>query len=90
MATGTKETTMTTQTDLRELAHRAADGVEVGLYWLTGDDTLVLIVDDARSGDLFTLEVTSGEALDAFEHPYAYAAHRGVPYAAGARTPVYA
>ena len=42
MATGTKETTMTTQTDLRELAHRAADGVEVGLYWLTGDDTLVL------------------------------------------------
>jgi hypothetical protein len=74
----------------RELAYRAADGVEVGLFWSTSDDRLLIVVDDARSGDLFELEVSPEEALDAFEHPYAYAAHRGVEYAAGLRTPVYA
>ena len=74
----------------RELAFRANDGVEVGLFWQTDADRLVLVVDDSRSGDLFELEVSSTEALDAFEHPYAYAAHRGVEYAAGLRTPVYA
>ena len=74
----------------RELAHRANDGVEVGLFWHTTADRLVLVVDDARSGDLFELVVSAAEALDAFEHPYAYAAHRGVEYAAGLRTPVYA
>jgi hypothetical protein len=74
----------------RELAYRANDGVEVGLFWNTTDDRLVVVVDDSRSGDLFELHVSPAEALDAFEHPYAYAAHRGVEYAAGLRTPVYA
>lgn len=74
----------------RELARRAADGVDVALFWNTEDDRLVVVVDDARTGDLFQFEVSSAEALDAFEHPYAYAAHRGVEYAAGLRTPVYA
>ena len=74
----------------RELAFRANDGVEVGLFWNTVTDRLVVVVDDSRSGDLFELEVSAAEALDAFEHPYAYAAHRGVEYAAGLRTPVYA
>ena len=74
----------------KELALRAADGVEVGLYWNTDTGRLVVVVDDSRSGDLFELEVSPAEAMDAFEHPYAYAAHRGVEYAAGMRTPVYA
>ena len=74
----------------RELAFRANDGVEVGLYWNTDTDRLVIVVDDSRSGDLFQFEVPADEAMDAFEHPYAYAAHRGVEYAAGLRTPVYA
>jgi murein DD-endopeptidase MepM/ murein hydrolase activator NlpD len=74
----------------RELAYRAADGVEVGLFWSTSDDALRVIVDDARSGDLFELVVEPEHALDAFEHPYAYAAHRGIDYAAGNRVPVYA
>lgn len=74
----------------RELAFRASDGVQVGLFWSTSDNRLIVVVDDARSGDLFELEVSPAEALDAFEHPYAYAAHRGVEYAAGLRTPVYA
>jgi hypothetical protein len=74
----------------RELDHRATDGVEVGLFWSTTDDRLLVVVDDSRSGDLFQLEVSAAEATDAFEHPYAYAAHRGVEFAAGLRTPVYA
>lgn len=83
---------MTTAADTyRELAYRAADGVEVGLFWNTAcDDRLLVVVDDTHSGDLFELEVSGAEALDAFEHPYAYAAHRGVEYAAGLRTPVHA
>ena len=86
-----EETAMTvTPHTYTELAHRANDGVEVGLYWHRDADELVLVVDDARSGDLFQLEVSAAEALDAFEHPYAYAAHRGIEYAAGLRTPVYA
>ena len=91
MQTTTPEDTMTPTPDAyRELAYRANDGVEVGLFWHTAGDRLVLVVDDSRSGDLFELEVSSTEALDAFEHPYAYAAHRGVEYVAGLRTPVYA
>ena len=86
-----EETTMTaTPHTYSELAHRANDGVEVGLFWHRDADRLVLVVDDARSGDLFQLEVSADEALDAFEHPYAYAAHRGIEYASGLRTPVYA
>jgi len=91
MNTTFQEDTMTaTPHAYKELAHRANDGVDVGLFWQTDADRLVLVVDDSRSGDLFELEVSSTEALDAFEHPYAYAAHRGVEYAAGLRTPVYA
>ena len=66
----------------RELAHRAADGVEVGLYWSTADDRLVLVVADDPAGDFFELAVSSAEAIDAFEHPYAHAARRGVDYVA--------
>jgi len=81
---------MTAPTTYRELAHRAADGVEVGLYWKTDADHLVVVVDDSGSGDLFELVVSSNEALDVFEHPYAYAAHRGIAYAAGLRVAVHA
>jgi hypothetical protein len=82
--------TTTTRTQMRELAHRAADGVEVALLWHTATNALVVAVDDARSGDSFQLAVESAHALDAFEHPYAYAAHRGLEYTAGARETVYA
>ncbi len=75
---------------LSELAHRANDGVEVSLFWNRATDRLTVVVDDARSGERFELEVEARSALDAFEHPYAYAAHQGVEYVAGTRVPVYA
>lgn len=59
----------------RELAHRASNGVDVHLYWNATDDTLVVTVAD-DDGESFELDVDSHEALDAFEHPYAYAALR--------------
>jgi hypothetical protein len=76
--------------DLEELAHRATDGVEVTLFWNRITNRLTVVVDDARSGDLFELVVTAQNALDAFNHPYAYAAHTGIEYAAGTRVPVHA
>lgn len=82
--------TTTTRTNMKELAHRANDGVEVDLLWHRRTNALYVVVDDARSGDRFALDVESSDALDAFHHPYAYAARAGVSYSAGQREPVYA
>jgi phosphoglycolate phosphatase-like HAD superfamily hydrolase len=82
--------TTTTLDHLEELAHRANDGVEVALYWNRTTDALTVVVDDAGSGDLFEIAVEAQNAMDAFHHPYAYAAHSGIEYVAGNREPVYA
>lgn len=66
-----------TITSRRELAHRTNNGIDVYLLWHPADDTLaVTVFDDA--GESFELVVDPAEALDAFDHPYAYAAFRGV------------
>jgi hypothetical protein len=48
------------------------------LLWREGDERLIVEVVDAM--ETFRLEVAATEALDAFQHPYAYAAFRGVEY----------
>jgi hypothetical protein len=58
----------------RELAARAADGISVLLLWNPGEDALTVSVEDARFGDRFQLLVAPDRALDAFYHPFAYAA----------------
>lgn len=80
----------TTELFPRELAFRAGDGVEVSLFWRPRTNRLTVCVVDTRGDDLFEVEVASHAALDAFEHPYAYAAAGGVGFRAGAREPVYA
>ena len=45
-----------------------------------GADDSVVLVHDGRLGSSFELEVDASSALDAFDHPYAYAAFRGVEY----------
>jgi hypothetical protein len=65
----------------RELAYRAADGVEVVLFWQQISDQLAVAVSDARSGAYFELAAAPHEALDVFNHPYAHAAFRGLRYA---------
>jgi hypothetical protein len=65
----------------RELAHRARDGVEVVLFWHQLSNELTVSVSDRRSGAYFELAAAPDSALDVFDHPYAYAAFRGLPYA---------
>ena len=64
----------------RELDFRANDGVEVALLWPEGDERLIVEVVDTKVADAFRFEVSATEALDAYHHPYAYAASHGVRY----------
>jgi hypothetical protein len=63
-----------------ELDYRANDGVEVSLLWHKRTDSLAVFVNDTRTDEMFEIEVDASTALDAFHHPYAYAAARGVEY----------
>jgi hypothetical protein len=65
----------------RELAYRVNDGVEVKLLWNQMTDDVTVTVSDQRSRAYFELDAPPGGALDVFNHPYAYAAFWGVPYA---------
>lgn len=60
--------------DSRELASRESDGVLVQLLWHPSDDAVTVSVDDSRAGQRFELAVDRRRALDAFYHPFAYAA----------------
>jgi hypothetical protein len=82
----TERTTMSPETENQEsqarmpseLAHRAADGIEVLLIWDRSDGRLRVVVDDLRDGSSFELLAGDGrQALDAFYHPFAYASARG-------------
>jgi hypothetical protein len=75
-------------TTTRELAHRYADGVHVTLLWDPSDDRVTVEVSDEGSGETFEFEAPQARALDAFWHPYAYAAFAGIDFAAPAREPV--
>jgi hypothetical protein len=48
----------------------------MALLWRPADDTLAVTVLD-ETGDSFELVVDADEALEVFNHPYAYAAFRG-------------
>jgi hypothetical protein len=61
-------------TESRELAARDGDGIHVFLLWNPDDDALTVCVEDDRFGDRFQIAVAPERALDAFYHPYAYAA----------------
>jgi hypothetical protein len=58
----------------RELAARESDGINVVLFWHPDENALTVSVEDARVGDRFQLAVSPERALDAFYHPFAYAA----------------
>jgi hypothetical protein len=59
---------------IRELDHRASDGIEVRLLWnAETKDVLVSVAE--RDGMIFEFQVPGTDALEAFHHPYAYAAY---------------
>ena len=63
------------------LAERKNAGVQVTLLWAEDTDTVAVLVRDDGNDDQFELSVEPGaNALQIFEHPYAYAACRGVDY----------
>ena len=73
-------------TGTQELDFRSNAGLEVTLLWEPETNRVSVSVFDGRSGDDFTLEVDPAEALDAFHHPYAFAATRGVHFVGGVRS----
>lgn len=51
------------------------------LLWAEDTNTVSVLVHDHSTDDQFELSVEPGaDALDTFEHPYAYAAWRGVDH----------
>ena len=66
----------------RELAHRTNDGIDVTLFWSTASSRVTISVFHARSATALEFEVDGADALDAFNHPYAYAASGGARHIA--------
>jgi hypothetical protein len=58
----------------RELAARETDGISVRLLWHPRENSVTVSVEDGRVGDRFDLAIAPDDALDAFYHPFAYAA----------------
>jgi hypothetical protein len=65
---------MSLGTHTRELAVRESDGIHVLLLWHPEENALTVSVEDARVGDRFQIAIAPNRALDAFYHPFAYAA----------------
>ena len=61
-------------TQARDLAVRDGDGIHVLLLWHAAANAVTVSVEDAHLGDRFQLAVAPDRALDAFYHPFAYAA----------------
>jgi hypothetical protein len=63
-----------------ELAYREADGIEVLLLWSPSDDSLTVVCADTRTEERFAVAAEPSNALDVFNHPYAYAARQHIGY----------
>jgi hypothetical protein len=61
------------QSDLRELAHRFADKLEVFLWWHERSNVVEVSLYDFKEDTVTVFPVPPERALDAFNHPYAYA-----------------
>jgi hypothetical protein len=76
----------TALTERRELAHRTSDGIEVTLLWSKPSNRVTIALLDTRSDEALEFDVDGSAALDAFSHPYAYAAAHQVRNLATTRT----
>ena len=59
-----------------ELAQRSSDGLDVTLWWSPADDAVSVEVLHFETESIFELSVGRARALEAFYHPFAYAARR--------------
>ncbi len=71
--------------DWKELASRERDGLVVSLFWSRRADRVTLAVADQNLDEEFHINVASAHALDAFYHPFAYAAGRGLGFGSALR-----
>jgi len=63
------------------LASRRNAGIRVTLLWAADTDTVAVLVCDRSTNEEFELVVEPDDnPNDVYEHPYAYAAWRGVNY----------
>jgi hypothetical protein len=60
----------------QDLAHRRGDGIDVILLWSPEDNSVAVEVMHLATDSSFELVVDRSRALDAFYHPFAYAARR--------------
>jgi hypothetical protein len=84
---GGTEMSATAITERRELAHRRTDGIDVTLFWSRSTNQVTIAVLDTRSDETLEFDVDGSVALDAFDHPYAYAATRYAHNLAISRVP---
>jgi len=61
---------------IRELDRRHAGGIDVRLLWNEADNEIRVVVSDFTTGEAFSVDVNPSDALEAFHHPYPYAASR--------------
>ncbi|HZR94212.1 MAG TPA: hypothetical protein VFA56_00855 [Gaiellaceae bacterium] len=62
----------------KELAQRESNGVSVTLLWHSVTQRLTVAVRDLHTGDAFDLDAEARNAMDVYNHPYAYAGPRPV------------
>jgi hypothetical protein len=73
------------ESQVRELDRRSNDGIEVALLWHAPTNRVFVAVEDGRhEGESFRFEVDPRGALEAFRHPFAYAAGEGKGHAVAA------
>ena len=72
--------------DWKELASRGTDGLAVSLLWSKATDRIRVTVADERFDEELDLDVPGAHALAAFQHPFAYAAVRGLGFGGATRT----
>jgi hypothetical protein len=64
---------ITMDSEFSELAHRERDGLAVTLFWSPRCDEVSIRLVDKRAETDLAFVVANDAALDAFNHPYAYA-----------------
>jgi hypothetical protein len=87
-ASPTPTTAVSAGNDWRELAIREGDGIEVRLLWSRSADRVKVTVADSKFDEEFEFDVAGTDALEAFNHPFAYAPSQSLGSVPAGREPL--